>query len=63
MEICSFLLAATIVGAYEFTPGSMHVEVLDYAAPNGIATAFIYTDTYLACMEQPEATQSTEVDG
>ena len=63
MSICSFLLAATILGAYEFTPGSMHVEVLDYASPGGIGTVFIYTDTYLACMEQPEATQSSETDG
>ena len=63
MEICSFLAASMIVGAYEFTPGSMHVEVLDHAAPGGVATAFIYTDTYLACMEQPEVNQSTEIDG
>ena len=60
MEICSFLAASMIVGAYEFTPGSMHVEVLDHAAPGGVATAFIYTDTYLACMEQPN---SSEEDG
>jgi len=58
MEICAFLLASTIVGAYEFTPGSMRVEVLDSAAANGVAVAFVYTDTYLGCMEQ-----SVPIDG
>ena len=57
MEICAFLLASTIVGAYEFTPGSMRVDVLDYAAADGVATAFVYTDTYLRCMERPEAVE------
>ena len=60
MDICTFLAAATILGAYEFTPGSMHVELLDNSAPGGVATAFIYTDTYIACMEQP---LSSEMDG
>ena len=58
MEICAFLLASTIVGAYEFTPGSMRVEVLDSSAANGVAVAFVYTDTYLGCMEQ-----SAPIDG
>ena len=57
MDICAFLLASTIVGAYEFTPGSMRIQVLDNASHGGVATAFVYTDTYLRCMERPEATQ------
>ena len=57
MEICAFLLASTIVGAYEFTPGSMRVEVIDKSGHGGVATAFVYTDTYLRCMERPEATR------
>lgn len=60
MEICAFLLSATIVGAYEFTPGSMRVEVLDSSASNGVGVAFVYTDTYLRCMERPQQIEQTE---
>ena len=55
MDICSFLLAATIVGAYEFTPGSMHIELLDVDAQR-VTNVYMYTDTYLHCMEQPYPT-------
>ena len=57
MEICSFLLAATIVGAYEFTPGSMRVELLDHSAADGVAVAYVYTDTYLRCMDRIRPTE------
>ena len=48
MEICSFILSLAIVGAYEISPGMMHVEYLQNDTVND---AFIYTDEYLKCWE------------
>ena len=64
--MCSFLLGTLIVGAVEFTPGSMRVEAIHPRTPDKVDVLFVYTDHYLDCMEQATpiaGEQSTETDG
>ena len=46
MELCSFLLSAAIVGAYETRPGIMYVEYLENEQ---VEEVYVYTDSYLTC--------------
>ena len=50
--MCSFLLGSVIIGAVEFTPGSMRVESFHPRTPDTVDVSFVYTDHYLDCMEQ-----------
>ena len=51
-DMCSFLLVPLIVGAVEYTPGSMRVEAIHPNTPDKVDVIYVYTDHYLDCMEQ-----------
>ena len=50
MDICSAMFALWIVGAYEITPGTMHVQQLN-PDTNQIIELTVPTDDYLSCWE------------
>ena len=49
--MCEFILISMIVGAYEFAPGTMRVEVIHPEQPELIQTLNFDTDDYLGCFE------------
>ena len=48
MELCSFILSALIVGAYETRPGIMQVQYLEN---NNVEEIYLYTEDYLKCWD------------
>ena len=58
--MCEILLSAMIVGAFEFNWGSIRIEYIQPERPNVVETVYMYTDDYLACLEQPPVEETEE---
>ena len=58
MELCTYMFSLMIVGAVEYTPGIMYVELLDTSTET-IEELYVYTDSYLECWNE-QATTTTE---
>ena len=48
MELCTYMFSLMIVGAVEYTPGIMYVELLDTSTET-IEELYVYTEDYLKC--------------
>ena len=59
MELCSFILSALIVGAYETRPGIMQVQYLEN---NNVEEIYLYTVDYLNCWQPPVLPESGPTD-
>ena len=51
MELCAILLSSLVVGAYEFKPGIMRVDLMNFETEQ-IEELIVYTDDYIQCWER-----------